>query len=244
VAETAFFPEALRSEYDREVLDVRGRTRRAARLHAALCAAGLWPAGPRILDIGCGSGLLLSALGRHARQRVGCDMRRSLYLQARPQTSSILFAQCEGSCLPFRSGRFDLVTCLAVVEELPDWQSTLTEMARCVAPGGVLYVTVTNGRLLLPLYRVAERVGWRMRTSWRRYAEASLRVIANSPERGLGVPALARWRYVHLTPYVARSQWPWLRIVPLSWLDWLLSGLAPSFGFAWQRPDRAAEETA
>lgn len=243
MAETVFFPDALRSEYDPEVLDVRGRARRAARLHAALCAAGLWPAGARILDIGCGSGLLLSALGSHARQRVGCDMRRSPYLQARQLTRSIMFAQCEGSCLPFRSGRFDLVTCLAVVEELPDWQSTLSEMARCVAPGGVLYVTVTNGRLLLPLYRVAERVGRPVRPSWRRYAEASLRVIANSPARGLGVPALAGWRYVHLTSYVARSQWRWLRIVPLSWLDWLLSGLAPSFGFAWQRPASPEEET-
>jgi SAM-dependent methyltransferase len=243
LTEAPSFPDALRSEYDPEVLDVGERTKRAARLHAALSAVGLWPGGVRILDMGCGSGLLLNALGTETRQRVGCDARRSLYLQVREQAGSILFTQCEGHRLPFRNGCFDLVTCLAVIGELPDWQSAVEEMARCVAPGGVLYITVANGRFLLLLYSVAERFGRRIRVSWREYARASLPMTERAPEQGLGVDALAGWRYVHLTPHLARSQWPWLRLVPLSLLDWLVSRVAPSFGFAWQRPRMSSRGT-
>jgi SAM-dependent methyltransferase len=236
VADTQCFPDALRSGYDPQVLDIRARTRRAARLHAALCAAGLWPAGARILDVGCGAGLLLGALGYDTRLRVGCDLRRTLYLQAQEQAGRVLFIQCEAIHLPFPAAWFDLVTCLAVIEEFADWPAAVEEMARCVAPGGILYVTVTNGRLLVPLYRVAERAGTRIRADWWAYARASLGLMNAGPERGLGVRALAGWRYVHLTPYLARGQWPWLRSLPLSWLDRALSRLAPSFGFAWQRP--------
>src|SRR5262249_35493750 len=56
--------ETLRHEYDPEVLDSAQRTQRAQRLYAALCAAGLWRPRARLLDVGCGSGLLLAALGR------------------------------------------------------------------------------------------------------------------------------------------------------------------------------------
>jgi len=147
-----------------------------------------------------------------------------------------MFTQCEGNRLPFRNGRFDLVTCLAVIEELPDWHNAVEEMARCVASGGVLYITVTNGRFLLPLYNLAERLGRRIPASSYAYARASLPITNRAPEHGLGVRSLTGWRYVHLTPYLARSQWPWLRFVPFPLLDWLLSRLAPSFGFAWQRP--------
>ena len=66
--------ETLRHEYDPEVLDSSQRTQRAQRLYAALCAAGLWRPQARLLDVGCGSGLLLAALGKEPRQRIGCDV--------------------------------------------------------------------------------------------------------------------------------------------------------------------------
>ena len=116
-------------------------------------------------------------------------------------------------------------------------------MARCVAPGGVLYVTVTNGQLLMSLYTWAERVGIRVRASAWEYSRASARLATGRPEDGFGVPTLSTWRYVHLTPYLARSQWPWLRMFPWSLLNGLLRRFAPSFGFAWQPPLRHMDTT-
>jgi SAM-dependent methyltransferase len=228
--------ETLRHEYDPEVLDSSQRTQRAQRLYTALCAAGLWQAGARLLDVGCGSGLLLAALGDDARQRVGCDVRRELYVCVRDQVPNILFAQADGRQLPFPDGYFHLVTCLAVIGEFIDWQEALQEMARCVAPGGVLYVTVTNGKLLTSLYKFIARFGVRVRVSWWAYSLSCLHLAKGRPDKGFGVPALTMWRYTHLTPYLACSQWPWLRFLPFPLLNWCMRRFAPSFGFAWQRP--------
>ena len=233
--ETYLF-EILRHEYDPEVLDCSQRTQRAQRLYAALCAAGLWRPQARLLDVGCGSGLLLAALGGDTRQRIGCDVRQSLYVHTREQVGSVLFTQADAIYLPFPDGAFDLVTCLAVIEELTDWRRALQEMARCVAPGGVLYVTVTNGRLLTPLYTWIERLGVHVRASAWAYSVSSLRLTEAEPEAGFSVPALATWRYIHLTPYLARSQWSWLRLLPWPSLNWCMHYFAPSLGFAWQRP--------
>jgi ubiquinone/menaquinone biosynthesis C-methylase UbiE len=233
--------EALRHEYDPEVLDSAQRTQRAQRLYAALCAADLWRPQARLLDVGCGSGLLLAALGRDTRQRVGCDVRRSLYVHTREQVGGVLFTQADAMYLPFPDGAFDLVTCLAAIEECMDWRGALQEMARCVAPGGVLYVTVTNGRLLTPWYTWVERLGVHVRASAWAYSVSSLRLTDAQPEAGFSVPALATWRYIHLTPYLARRQWPWLRLLPFPFLGWCMRHFAPSMGFAWQRPLQDAE---
>ena len=235
MAESAPFRETLRSEYDPAVLDRVQRAQRARRVHAALCAAGLWRTEPCLLDVGCGSGLLLAALGDDVRQRVGCDLRREIYMQARSQVDGVLFVQADGMRLPFPEGRFDVVLCLAVMGEFSDWRAALSEMARCVAPGGVLYVTVTNSRFLLRLFRLAECLGYKVARSQWAYAQASMRLAAWEPQLGFGVPSLAGWHYVHLTPYLICSQWPWLRAVPLPLLDWLARRLAPSFGYAWRR---------
>jgi ubiquinone/menaquinone biosynthesis C-methylase UbiE len=228
--------ETLRHEYDPGVLDRAQRTQRAQRLYAALCAAGLWRPQARLLDIGCGSGLLLAALGDDVRQRVGCDLRGELYVQVREQVPTVLFAQADGMQLPFPDDSFDLVTCLAVIGEFVDWRGALQEMARCVAPGGVLYVTVTNGKLLIPLYRFVTKLGIGVCPSWWEYGLSSLRLATERPEEGFGVPTFAAWRYIHLTPYLAHSQWSWLRVLPFSLVDWGMRRFAPSFGFAWQRP--------
>jgi ubiquinone/menaquinone biosynthesis C-methylase UbiE len=228
--------ETLRHEYDPGVLDRAQRTQRAQRLYAALCAAGLWRPQTRLLDIGCGSGLLLAALGDDVRQRVGCDLRGELYVQVREQVPTVLFAQADGMQLPFPDDSFDLVTCLAVIGEFVDWRGALQEMARCVAPGGVLYVTVTNGKLLIPLYRFVTKLGIGVCPSWWEYGLSSLRLATERPEEGFGVPTFAAWRYIHLTPYLAHSQWSWLRVLPFSLVDWGMRRFAPSFGFAWQRP--------
>ena len=241
MTEACLFPDALRQEYDPAVLDRSQRIQRARRLHAALRSAGLWRGDAHLLDIGCGAGLLLAALGDDVRQRVGCDLRRDLYVRVREHVQNVLFAQADGMHLPFPDSSFDCVTCLAVMGEFVDWQGALQEMARCVAPGGVLCVTVTNGKLLTSLYTCVTRFGIRVRPSAWEYSRSSLRLAAGRPEEGFAMLTLAAWRYTHLTPYLARSQWRWLRLLPRPVLDWLTRRFAPSFGFAWQRPMQGVE---
>jgi ubiquinone/menaquinone biosynthesis C-methylase UbiE len=157
-------------------------------------------------------------------------------MQARRQATGVLFTQADGMQLPFPDGYFHFVMCRAMIEELPDWRVGLSEMARCVAPGGILYLTVTHSQLLLPLYRLAELLGCTIRHNRWAYARSSRGLSNLRPREGFGIPSLAAWHYVHITPYLARSQWPWLRLLPGPVLDWLMRQCAPSFGHAWQRP--------
>ena len=236
------FHDALRPEYDPQVLDAERRAKLARRLHRALCAAGLWPRRGRLLDVGAGSGLLLASLGDGVSLRVGCDLRRELFLHAWPRAHPFPFVQADGSRLPFSGGYFHLVTCRAVIEEFPDWRAALTEMARCVAPGGVLYVTITNGKLLLPLYTLARKIGVRIPASWQTYARNSAPLSREHPERGFDLPALRGWAYIHLTPHLMRSAWPFLRFAPFPLLNGAARLLSPTFGYAWRRPSPLRKE--
>jgi ubiquinone/menaquinone biosynthesis C-methylase UbiE len=230
------FKKDLRAEYDQELMDVDQRRKLAGRLYQAMKTAGVWPARPRILDVGCGSGLKLAYLGNDDSLRVGCDIRSELYLRACDRTGLIRFIQAEASQLPFSGGSFDMVTCLSVIEELPDYKVAITDMARCVTEGGLLCVTVTNGPLLKKVYALAEFVGWRIRESWWAYAEASSPIVADWPERGFNISALAGWRYVHLTPFVIRGKFPFSGALPFALLNAISYRLSPTHVHIWIKP--------
>jgi SAM-dependent methyltransferase len=229
--ERAPFTATLRAEYDPFLLDTNQRAERARRVEQALRAAGVWNENPRILDVGCGSGLLLSALATDARRRVGCDVRRTVYVQARPP--GVVFVQGAAGRLPLKAGSFDLVICLAAIGEFAEWRAALDDMARCVAPGGVLYITVANSRFLLPLYRVARWLGRPVPASFIAYARACARLRGGLKD-GFGVASLHAWRAVDITPHLALGQ---LSLAAPLWLVRPITArVAPSFGFAWQRP--------
>jgi ubiquinone/menaquinone biosynthesis C-methylase UbiE len=229
--------DSFRSEYDGRLLDPVERRHQAMRLYHALIAASLWPSNPRILDVGCGSGFKLLFLGSHVWLRVGCDIRREPYQLASRQVQGVYFVQANGIDLPFRDGFFDLVTCISVIEEFPDYRAAIAEMSRCVAPGGTLCINVVNGVLLKPLYGLMECFGLKILESSWRYTEASVPIVEDNPTAGFHIDRLVGWRHVHLTPYMVRHQIPVLRWLPKSWVDTVTRRFAPTFVHAWQRPD-------
>jgi len=228
---------SFRYEYDGRLMDPAERRHQAKRLYHALVAANLWPSHPRILDVGCGSGFKLLFLGGHVWLRVGCDVRREPYQLASRQVQGVYFLQANGMELPFRDGSFDLVTCISVIEEFPDYRAAIADMSRCVAPGGTLCINIVNGVLLKPIYGLMERFGLKILESSWRYAEASLPIVEDNPAAGFHIDHLVGWRHVHLTPYMVRHQIPVLRWLPKSWVDTVTRRFAPTFVHAWQRPD-------
>lgn len=230
------YPDHLRDQYDRELLDVNLRRSNANRLHRAFRLAGLWQDGIRILDVGSGSGNLLSGLGNNVAFRVACDLRRSIFLRARDQLKNVLFAQSDACALPFPDNHFQLVMCLAVIEEIADWQMAFQEMSRCVAPGGFLYVTLVNGRWLKKVYSTAETLGFRIREDWWLYAKrADANLNTAKPEEGMGLLDMSCWQFFDLTPFLLQSHWPWIRLIPVSLTGWLTRRISPSYGFVWQK---------
>lgn len=97
------------------------------------------PPTARLLDVGCYDGRLLERVPQ-ARRRVGVDCR------AEPRAANgveLVRAALPGP-LPFPDASFDCVTLLAVLEHLADPAASPRELARVLAPGGRVVLTVPS----------------------------------------------------------------------------------------------------
>jgi SAM-dependent methyltransferase len=100
----------------------------------------------RILDVGCGTGTMLTHLAAFGKvQGVDIDEEAVGYCRER---GLVDVSMGEASDLPFPQDSFDLVTALDVIEHLDDDASALREMGRVLRPRGHLLVTVPAHRFM------------------------------------------------------------------------------------------------
>ncbi len=97
------------------------------------------------LDIGTGTGRILSLLAPHTRRGIGLDQSREMLAVARANLDGTGLSQCavrHGDLyqLPWPAGAFDLVTAHQVLHYLEDPGEALREAARVLRPGGLLVV--------------------------------------------------------------------------------------------------------
>jgi len=108
--------------------------------------ANLVPVGARVLDVGCGVGVLLRRLRRDAHCEVfGIDIS----LSAIRTLKGIGVHGAVGVVpqLPVATAAFDVVTATELLEHVDDPLATLLELARCLRPGGLLIVTTPDNAL-------------------------------------------------------------------------------------------------
>jgi len=94
------------------------------------------PPGCRILDVGCGEGLLVEEYRQRGLNIIGADLH---YESAAVHRADI-------TRLPFENGAFDVVLALDVIEHLnfADQELATREIERILVPGGQFLVTVPN----------------------------------------------------------------------------------------------------
>ena len=107
--------------------------------------------GVRMLDVGCGGGLLSEPLARLGAQVVGVDASQGNIEAARSH------AAAQGVAVDYRLGepaaalaadeRFDVVLALEVVEHVSDVATFVQTVARSVAPGGLLFISTIDRTL-------------------------------------------------------------------------------------------------
>src|SRR5690606_9749531 len=118
-------------------------------------------AGKTVLDVGCGKGYGVAVLAETAHRVVGIDIdpdliESSTHLCSR-RNVTFLVGNC--SAMPFESDSFDIVTCNAVLEYLPNFELFMEEARRILKPEGRLVCGTKNLQLSLkksdgsPLYR-------------------------------------------------------------------------------------------
>jgi 2-polyprenyl-6-hydroxyphenyl methylase/3-demethylubiquinone-9 3-methyltransferase len=145
-------------------------------------------AGRRILDVGCGGGLLSEALARAGAEVTGIDLAPGMVEVARLHAAEsglaidYRVAPAEELALQ-RPAQFHVVTCMEMLEHVPDPAAMTATLARLLVPGGALFISTLNRNLKSFLLAI---VG----------AEYILRLIppgTHEYERLIRPAELARW---------------------------------------------------
>jgi ubiquinone/menaquinone biosynthesis C-methylase UbiE len=145
----------------------------------------------RILDVGCGTGLLATRLHRELNDaaRVGCDFSHGMLVHARGHGEPVSWVQGDAQRLPFRDASVDAIVSTEAFHWFPDQQRALAEFFRVLVPGGRLMVALVNtpNDAVRALFRMGSRAigqpfDWPTRDEMRaRFEGAGFLVEAQRP---------------------------------------------------------------
>lgn len=107
-------------------------------------------AGKSVVDVGCGGGILAEAMARRAATVMGIDLAarplgvaRLHALEAGVANVSYREIAAEGLAAE-QPGAFDVVTCMEMLEHVPDPASTVQACAAMAKPGGWVFFSTLN----------------------------------------------------------------------------------------------------
>jgi ubiquinone/menaquinone biosynthesis C-methylase UbiE len=109
--------------------------------------AARWAEGQRVLDVACGEGYGAALLARSAQSVVGADISREAVAHARSEYASLAnlsFVEAPCTRLPLADASIDLAVSFETVEHIAEQEAFLDELARVLAPGGVLLISSPN----------------------------------------------------------------------------------------------------
>lgn len=109
-------------------------------------------ANKRLLDIGCGGGLLTESLASKGALVTGIDISEDVIEVARIHALehglSIDYQVCSAEELASsHTGHFDVITCMEMLEHVPDPRSIIQSAAALLKPGGHLFLSTINRSL-------------------------------------------------------------------------------------------------
>lgn len=106
--------------------------------------------GLKVLDVGCGGGILTDSLARSGATATGIDLSskalRIAQLHALDAgTENVTYREISAeSMADEQPGRFDIVTCMEMLEHVPDPASVVRACATLVKPGGWVFFSTLN----------------------------------------------------------------------------------------------------
>ena len=107
-------------------------------------------AGKRVLDVGCGGGILSDSMARRGAEVLGIDLASKALRVAElhaleAQTPQVSYREVSVEALAAEeTASFDAVTCMEMLEHVPDPASVVRACAALVKPGGWVFISTIN----------------------------------------------------------------------------------------------------
>ena len=116
--------------------------------------------GKRVLDVGCGGGILSDAMARRGANVLGIDLsvkalRVAMLHALEAGTPSVEYREVAVEALAAQMpAQFDIVTCMEMLEHVPDPASVVAACAASCKPGGWLFFSTLNRNLKSFLFAI------------------------------------------------------------------------------------------
>lgn len=184
--------------------------------------------GARVLDVGCGTGVVARLAAERVGPRgrvVGLDVNPGMLAVAAAVTApadTVRWQEASGDAIPYPDGSYDVVLCQLSLQFMPDRMRALSEMYRVLVPGGHLVLNVPGPAdpLFQTLARamarhIAAEAGGFVHAVFSLHEEAEIReLLTNAGFQGIQLRAHVRelslppardflWQYVGSTPLAA-----------------------------------------
>lgn len=102
----------------------------------------------RILDVGCGGGILTESLACMGATATGIDLSQQAIGAAKAHAQAhditVDYDCCELSSLTNKKTRYDIVTCMEMLEHVPDPAAIVADCAMLTQPGGYVFLSTLN----------------------------------------------------------------------------------------------------
>ena len=186
--------------------------------------------GKQVLDVGCGGGILADSMARKGAQVLGIDLAIKPLKVARLHaieagTPSIEYREVAAEALAAEMpGQFDTVTCMEMLEHVPDPSSIVRACSTLVKPGGWVFFSTINRNPKSFLFAI---VG----------AEYMLKLLPKGTHeyaRFIRPSELAQWcRDAGLALHSTRG----MEYNPLTRRYWLSADVSVNYLFACRKPE-------
>ena len=106
--------------------------------------------GKRVLDVGCGGGILSDSMARKGANVLGIDLATKALKVAQLHaleagTTNVEYREVSAEAIAGEQpGAFDVVTCMEMLEHVPDPSSVVRSCAALVKPGGWVFFSTIN----------------------------------------------------------------------------------------------------
>ncbi|MEQ8771037.1 MAG: class I SAM-dependent methyltransferase [Phycisphaerales bacterium] len=149
--------------------------------------------GDSVLDIGCGSGALITVLHRMGKDASGIEPNQALIDVALQRDPGLHLYRASGDAVDTLGRRFETITIIDVLEHIEDDAEQVARMRRALVPGGQLIVLVPAFQFLFGKRDVSAG-------HYRRYSKR--RLVRLLEDAGFEVQTARHWNAIGFLPYL------------------------------------------